>query len=128
MTILEKLNSESRAIAEELFSRFPGMAEHAEVYIPVSDADIESYPGSLYVDYPISSESGLERITIHHRGDCFEIGCYYDGAKWPEEFQFLRALAKDRPLEVYIREFVELVMELPANSLRGGRSIRVILP
>jgi hypothetical protein len=125
--ILNKLNPESRRLAEQLIDRFPLITEHIEVYIPVSVLDTESDEGSLYMDIPFSLESGLERITIHHRGNFFEIGCYYNGSKLSEEFLFFIISESDIDLASSIVNFVEQIIQLPPDSLKTNKTIRSIL-
>src|SRR6185503_14246875 len=127
MTIFDHLNEKSRTLGERLLDILPNFGQYVEVYIPVSADDRESDPGSLYVDYPFHSESGLERITIHHRGDCFEIGCYVKGAQHPEEFQFIEQAEDDGSITGSLVEFIEYLIKLPANSLIKQKSIRSVM-
>ena len=127
MTILNRLNKESRELVEKLAQKVPDFDQYADVYVPVSADDRESDPGSLYLDYPLHAESGLERITIHHRGDCFEIGCYAKGAEHPEEFQFIEKADDNRPITDSLVEFIEYLVKLPANSLIEQKSIRSVM-
>lgn len=125
--MLNDLNAESRTVAEQLFLRFPTMTEYAKIYVPINDFDRESDAGSLFIEFPIAAESGLECITIHHRGDCFEIGCYYNGKKLPEEFQLMDISENKWVRDTSIADFVEQLINLPPNSLKGKTSIRKIL-
>lgn len=127
MMVFNKLNFESRRLARQLIYRFPWMREYVQVYVPVSDLDVESDEGSLYMDIPFSLESGLEGITIHHRGNFFEIGCYYNGSKLAEEFLFFINSDTDKDPAEPIVNFIEQITELPPNSLRNNNTIRKIL-